>query len=206
MLTKGVIRADRFCLVEARNVSGETSRRLRCRSRAPPHRCAKCDVWPLTPLIQPDSRPTRNFIRQHVSLARRKVRIACEPLVGGSKGAPGRRRAPTAGATSEGNATGMHARSAMSCLSRSSTPAVLAFGAMRRRSSAFAGTSNSRQSPIWGNEVTFRRWRECQVKRPLVPPDKFAAYMPDAARAVAGIPFIAWPAPGFITSSRIAAP
>jgi hypothetical protein len=38
-----------------------------------------------------------------------------------------------------------------------------------------------------GNEITFRRWRECQVKRPLVPPDKFAAYMPDAAWAVAGM-------------------
>jgi hypothetical protein len=57
-----------------------------------------------------------------------------------------------------------------------------------------------------GNEVTFRRWRQCQVKQPLVTPDKFAADMPDAAWAVAGILLIPWPAPGFVTSTRIAAP
>jgi hypothetical protein len=203
MSTKGVIQADRFCVVEARNVSGETSRRFRCRSRAPPRRCAKCNVWLLTPLIQPGSRPTRKF---H-SAARifGTARIACEPLVGGSKGrlaVRARNRTRDVRGKCHGHACtfGNVLREQVEHSSR------LGIGALRRRSSVFAGASHSRQSPIFWNEVTFRRWRECQVKRPLVPPDKFAAYMPDAAWAVAGIPLILWLAPGFVTSTRIAAP
>jgi hypothetical protein len=123
------------------------------------HRCVRYDVR-LTPSIRRELRPIRNF--------RPAARIFVR-LVGGSKRAPGRPRVQAARATPEGNATGMHARSAMSCLSsRALQPSwysarcgeIIGF----RRGEQFAPVADL------GNEVTFRRCSQCQVKRPLVPP------------------------------------